>query len=406
MWHWIKRWRDWAMHDLWPMYRLGPRRTEALQYSYEKAGLTVHDQPIPWNAEAVLVEASVRLPGARSKSDFQLLLVDRPPLEAESLRRSSDDRWHIFFRLPPPGQTVTAQLVWRSTLLGQLTLPYLSRQEFITNLRIQMPALFVRLGERCVACQTFVAKQCRGLTASAVVTSPTSLLPLVDLGLQVEFHSERRRTICAVPAPLTSSQLAGRQALVSVIPKGFPRRLGTWLATWKVGDWPLVSQRFRAISQPSFQRSLRICDTRFVIHSGKEGMSLFRQVPPLEGSDRIGPCFLVASREPGMAALCNLQVHAQVADSAKTQLLADQETLITDGPAVFAPGTIDLNGLGEVNTFELRIGDLLLGTLSLGPAPTAKLTSEGGFEPADDFVWTLAADEELHERLGRLGRKH
>ena len=29
--------------------------------------------------------------------------------------------------------------------------------------------------------------------------------------------------------------------------------------------------------------------------------------------------------------------------------------------------------------FELRIGDLLLGTLSLGPAPTAKLTSEGGY---------------------------
>jgi hypothetical protein len=403
--HWIKRWLDWAMHDLWPMYRLGARRPEALQYSYEKAGLTVHDQPIPWNAEAVLVEALVQLPAARGKSDFQLVLADRPTVEAESLRRASDERWHILFRVPPPGQTVTAQLACRSTLLGQLTLPYLSREEFITNLRVQMPALFVRLGDRCVACQTFVSRQCRGLMASAVVTSPTSLLPLADLGLQVEFHSERRRTICAAPAPLTSSQLAGRQALVSVIPKGFPRRIGTWLATWKVGDWPLVSQRCRAISQASFQRSLRICDTRFVIHSDRQGMSLFRQVPPLEGSDRVGPCFLVASREPGMAALCNLQVYAQMTGSEKPGVLADQEVLITDGPTVFAPGTIDINALGEVNTFELRIRDLLLGTLSLGPTPMAKLTSEGGFKPADDFVWTLAADEELHERLGRLGKQ-
>ena len=61
MWPWIKRWRDWAMHDLWPMYRLGPQ-PQALHYSYEKAGLTLHDQPIPWNAEAVVVEAMLRLP--------------------------------------------------------------------------------------------------------------------------------------------------------------------------------------------------------------------------------------------------------------------------------------------------------------------------------------------------------
>jgi hypothetical protein len=59
MWLWIKHWLDSKMHDLWPMYRLGPR-PQTLHYSYEKAGLTIHDQAIPWNAEAVLVEATVR----------------------------------------------------------------------------------------------------------------------------------------------------------------------------------------------------------------------------------------------------------------------------------------------------------------------------------------------------------
>ena len=42
MWPWIKRWRDWAMRDLWPIYRIGPQ-PQALFYSYEKAGLVLHD---------------------------------------------------------------------------------------------------------------------------------------------------------------------------------------------------------------------------------------------------------------------------------------------------------------------------------------------------------------------------
>ena len=57
MWPWIKRWRDWAMHDLWPMHRIGIP-PQALHFGYEKAGLTLYDQPIPWNAEAVVVEAA------------------------------------------------------------------------------------------------------------------------------------------------------------------------------------------------------------------------------------------------------------------------------------------------------------------------------------------------------------
>jgi hypothetical protein len=40
MWPWIKRWRDWAMHDLWPLHRSGPQ-PQALHYSYEQAGLFV-----------------------------------------------------------------------------------------------------------------------------------------------------------------------------------------------------------------------------------------------------------------------------------------------------------------------------------------------------------------------------
>src|SRR5579883_1949308 len=96
MWHWIKRWRDWAMHNnLWPLHRIGPQ-PQALHYSYEKAGLTVHDQPIPWNAEAVVVEATVRLSSGapRKKADFILSVPGLDPQPAESLRRPEGEDFH------------------------------------------------------------------------------------------------------------------------------------------------------------------------------------------------------------------------------------------------------------------------------------------------------------------------
>ena len=249
---WIKHWRDWAMHEFWPLYRMGPQ-PQALHYSYEKAGLTLHDQPIPWNAEAVLVEATLRLPGAgnRRKADFQLRVPNRDPQPAEELQHQDDheDLHRVTFRLAPPEVTVTAELLWQSKVLGQLTLPALGRDEFLDNLRLHLPTLFVRLGEESVACQTFVSSQSRGLLASAILTSPTSLVPLLDLDLQVEFRCERGGPEYAVPAKLSSSQLAGRQALITVMPRRFPRRMGSWVVTWKLGDRDLASHRIRAISQ-------------------------------------------------------------------------------------------------------------------------------------------------------------
>src|SRR5579885_971447 len=343
MWPWIKRWRDWAMNDLWPMYRVA-FQPQALHFSYEKAGLTVHDQPIPWRAEAVLVEAAVRLPASapRRKADFALRVPGEEPQPADALRRQDgDDRHRVVFRLPPPAATTTAEVFWRNHALGQVTLPVLGREQFLQGLRLQMPTLFVRIGEESVACQTFVATQCKGLMASAVLTSPTSLVPLLDLDLQVEFRCERGGAAHTLPARLCSSQLAGRQALVTVVPRRFPRRIGAWVATWLLGDRPLASHRVRAISQRHFVRSLRVCDTRFAVQDEKGRITLMRQVPPLETVHRLGPCFLVCSREPGMAGQCQLHVRAQVPGAVQPPLLREQDVLITDGPTLVAPGTID-----------------------------------------------------------------
>lgn len=402
MWPWIKHWRDWAMHNLWPLYRMSPQ-PQALHFSFEKAGLVLHDQPIPWNAEAVLVEASLRLSPAasRRKADFHLRLPGQEPLPAENLRRvEAEDRHRVQFRFPPPGTATSAELLYRGHVLGSLSLPFLSKDEFLQQLKLLMPTLFVRLGEATVACQTFVSTQCKGILASAMLTSPTSLVPLLDLDLQVEFRCERSGTAFRVPASLCSTQLAGRQALVTVAPRRHPRRIGAWTATWLLGDHPLATQRIRGISQRTFLRSLRISDTRFVIQTDK-GVRLSRQAPPPE-TGRIGPCFLVSSGEPGVAGLCNLQVTAQVPGTLRPPLWLEQEVLVTDGPTPVAPGTLDAADLAQVSGFELSAKGRSLGVLSLCPAPAAAFNSEGGFKAPGEYTWSLAAEEEMTDRLNRL----
>jgi hypothetical protein len=392
------------MHDLWPFYRISPQ-PQALHYSYEKAGLTVADQPIPWSAEAVLVEARLRLPASagRRKSDFLLRVAGRDPVPAEDMgRHDGENHYRISFRIEPPGVTATAEVLYRNHTLGQLTLPFLGREEFLQGVRLQKPTLFVRLGEESVACQTFVASQCKGLIAGGLLVSPTSLVPLLDLDLQVEFRNERGGPPQVVPARLCSSQLAERHALATVVPRRFPRRIGSWLVTWSLADRPLAGQRIRAISTRSFQRSLRVSDARFVLRWPKGDVTLARQVPPSEKPARVGPCFLVSSREPGMAGFCRLQVHAQVPGSVQPPLLMEQDVLITDGPTTFAPGTVDAADVGQIAAFDLCLKGQSLGLLSLCPAPTATFTSEGGFKPPHDFAWSAAAEEELNDRLNRL----
>jgi hypothetical protein len=80
----------------------------------------------------------------------------------------------------------------------------------------------------------------------------------------------------------------------------------------------------------------------------------------------------------------------------------EHDVLVTDGPAVFAPGILEPADLTRVTGFELRHKGKVLGVASLSPVPTAALNAEGGFKPPPDFTWSNAAEDELSERLGRL----
>jgi len=376
-----------------------------MHHSYEKGGLVIDNQPIPWNADAVVVECLARLPGTavRSREDFLLRIPGRDPVPLDNLRREeTQDRYRLHFRLPPPTQTSNAEVIWRHHRLSEMTLPVVQRAEYLQKLRLQHPTLAVRLGEQTVACQTFVSSQCRGLLAGAFLSGPTSLVPLVDLDFHVDWRLEGSAEGKRFPVRLSSSQLKGKQALVTVCPSDLPKRAGTYVASWKIDDEVLATQRLKAISKTHFLRSLRISETRLVVQTTKSDVRLARQMPPLEGVARIGPCFLVSSSEVGMAGLCPLQVCAQLKDGIQTPVLLEQELLVTDGPAPFVPGTLDIREVEQMAAFELRAGTRSLGFLPLTPAPVAAFDAEGGFKALPEYCWSSAAEEQLQEKLTKL----
>jgi hypothetical protein len=147
---------------------------------------------------------------------------------------------------------------------------------------------------------------------------------------------------------------------------------------------------------------LRVADTRFVVQTSKGQVKLSRQFVVADQTERVGPCFLISSREPGMAGLCSIEVHAQVSGSISPPRLLEQAVLVTDGPTMVAPGTVDVADLHQVNAFELCIKGHVIGVLPLCPTPTATFTNEGGFKPPQTFIWSSAADDELNERLNKL----
>jgi len=402
MWRSIRRWLDSAMSD-----RLLPRPRPAEQsvhLRYEKAGLTLHAPPVPWNADAVVVELSANLPpAARLRTDFFLRLPGQQPINAEVVRKADGDAttFRIVFRLPVPTLTTDTEILWKTRLLKTVSIPVQSADEYLNGLRYTTPTTGVRIGHQTVAAQTFVAAQARGLTTSLVVRSATGLAPLSDFPIEVLFHNEDGSS-ATVKVPLTSSQYASREALLTAVPPKLPKRAGQILVTWRVGTQVVHTHRLVAVTMKRFTQSLRVSDARYVVADRAGGVRVVRATPPLSELSRIGPCFLVASKEPGAAGQLTLQVTATVPGAIQPPVLLEESVLITDGPTVVAPGMISVADLGTATGFELRHKGMVLGVLSFSPVPTAGFTSEGGFVPPPDFAWTTTAEDELAERLSKL----
>jgi hypothetical protein len=403
--HWFKRWQHWLTCKLpWPLQRLRGPQVRDIQFSYEKTGLVVHNEPVPWNAEAVMVEMAMVLPPkvVWRKSDFQLRIPGRPPLMPLSVQNTSEENlFQILFRFVPPQCDTVAKVYGHASLLGQVRLPFLSAEQFLGNLQLHSPMISASVGECAVASQVVVEGQCQSISASGVLVSSTSLLPLVDLDLSAEFtdHADHAEN---VRVNLTAAQLTSNQTLLSVVPPSMRRPLRRCSVLWKLQDRLLAHTTIRAIPMAAFQRSLHVLESRYLYQESQGGIVLSHHLPAREGTSRLMPCFLIASREPGMAALCPIEVRVLFRDTERAPVHVQQNVLVTDGPSLCLPASVSIDNLQEICSFELLCGGEVLAVLPVRPTPVATFTTEGSFRGSEEYEWTPFTEEELVDRLQRL----
>jgi hypothetical protein len=246
-----------------------------------------------------------------------------------------------------------------------------------------------------------VAAQCHGLIASGRLSAATNLAPLADLGLTVEFRAENGTRPVVVNVPLSAAELMAKAAQVVAAPRRLPRRTNGWSVTWLAGERVLAVARIRAIRPAELRRSLQMVGARFVVDDGKT-TTIRRQAPTPGEAVRVGPCFLVKSSEPGLAAKCEFKITAHGMGAPATVGPWITHEVITDGPTSIVTTMLPAAALAGLQSFELRVGRHLIGQLPLHPVPTAAFTAEGGFEMPPDFFWTPNAEDELNERLTKL----
>jgi len=401
MWLQLQRWRGWAANAFSPPGKL---QVHGIDFAYEKAGLRVRNEPIAWNAEAVEVEATLRPPGPDgwSRADFTVQAPGAAPAPADSCEPAGDGLVRVGFRMLPPAGPAEADLLWRTHTLGRLSLPFLSAEEFHRGLRVESPALIAQLGKYALPCEAVVAEQCRGLRATGLLTSPTSLLPLLDLDLSVTFTNHGARSSQTVPVRLSLTQLTGRQALLSAAAPSWSGPPGPWSARWTAGGRWLAGSAACAVSAEAFRQSLYLVDARYACEKadGQRGYSPY--LPSREGVRRVGPCFRLASREPGVVGLCTLEMRTRFKDAGRPPVVLRQEVLVSDGPSLFVPPLLIAEEFEQVASFDLYARGELLGSVAGCRRPVMKFTNEGGFREPSDFDWTPVTEQELAERLRRL----
>lgn len=388
----------------WATDRLLRPRPRALSVAvgYERGGAPKWDSPVPWTADAAVVE--VRLlarPGARRKADFALR-APHGTFPADALRADADDACRACFRVPVPPASGAADVLWRGRVLATVPLGVVTPESFVAGLGLGECATAVRYGDTTATATAFVADGCDGLFASAVLRAPGGLQPLAELGLTVRFREDTTGRACAVPVRPSAAQLARGEALATAACPLAPHGPGVWWVSWHAGARELATRRVAALPRERFEAAVRVPETRFALVDFA-GVGRSAKLPVLAGVARAGPCFVLSGGEPGAVGRVRFELVAVPNCPFAAPQVTAVEAVVGDAPAPFVPVLLDAAELGQFGEFELRLNDRLLGVASLRPVPSAHFTSEGGFAPPDDFAWSSAAEEELAARLRRLG---
>src|SRR5262245_30725493 len=180
-----------------------------LHVRYEKAGLILDLLPVPLNADAVIIEATVRLAAKapRDKHDFTLQWAGNERRVAAELLLSEKTNLRALFRAPPPRETSTAKVYWHEQFLGEIEVPVIGMSALLDAFSIEMPTMHGRLSNHVVAAWCFVSEQAKNVFASTIVLSAGTLAPVNDWDSRVQVMPDNGARVGTAHVILTSEQM-------------------------------------------------------------------------------------------------------------------------------------------------------------------------------------------------------
>ena len=190
------------------MYRSGPR-LQTLRFGYETAGLVVRDEPIPWNADSVLVEAVLtRVPAASRKTDFRLRLAGqtataefgRPQAEGEHRLLFAVLEFGLVWALSRPrAEDPGWRAVWWIAGASLLVIPLCRVGEYNDfAMRASIPALFALwIGAGRALFDPATGRRRR--TALAVLLAVGAITPAMEIARSVSDFDVRIGRLEEIP---------------------------------------------------------------------------------------------------------------------------------------------------------------------------------------------------------------
>ena len=343
---------------------------------------------VPWCAAGAWVAAEVRTSRPAGRTGFALAGLTAIPLVPTEVL-ATDGVLRLLFRTPTPSQATTATLLWRGRAIGRAALRFTPEPAYRADLTASC-GIVARLGTHQVAADAVVAKQCRGLVAGLTLSHPEGLMPLSTLSVRAIYTRSKLPPV-EVPIATDAARLCGA-SLTLAVPLAAPG-LGRAAVAWQIGGVEVARATIHGVSRQRFRANVRVAEAGFMI-AAATGVEAVRHPPPrFDGP--IGPRFVIVGRA-GWAGQIGYDVRATGGGPSWRG-----HTLVTGEPGALPLGLPP--GSGELTGFELRLSGNLVSATLARPVPSATFTAEGKFAPPPDFPWTNAADDELTDRLERLG---
>ncbi len=365
---------------------------KALQLGYESKGLKVVSPVIPWFAEKIFLEVSIRFPDKFlcSATDFSLQLGKSSSILGNNLQISEavgHKAGKVVFQLDNLLKNCKAKIYFKKKLISEIDIPFLTKEAFLASVEVHSPALHCNFDGQIVSCQSFLMAGCKGVSVSGMLSSKygAGFFSSLDVSILIDVGSQIPTSLVAKVPNVEVSQ----SYIPIVFPVGaLPKKIGNMKISYLLEGVKICSLICQGITANSFSKMIGVSKQSFVVWKKNGELEFSDELCELEPEVRFGPCFWIGTKVDGLAGFADIKIQGYLHGSHQPLCFWEGKVLATSTPALMAPVNLGPESFKEISYFEILSGKNSIAMIKLGSKPTVQFTAEGTIASADVFATT------------------